>query len=281
MNKKIKSFPLASFFIAFFLIIVIALVFWLKMKSNNRLSKSVKYEEKISVGSPCNVSDLKSYGNGGEIADTKGLQCYMYDDLSNRIMQDGRWTYPSGQEAIRQGVWIYPNHLASPSFLGQASPSLFDIFPIKDLTKGWKVYNNKIGNYSFKIPGEWKIVPNSENENQIDIRQADYLVASITYYPNSKLEDSKEYQSVKEAPDDWLVPDASSDTFVLARNFKLNFSDALLVERMKNFDLGASPYDGTIYVAKGNSYFKIAYTDEQNLDLDFPLQVFIKTLQFK
>ena len=60
----------------------------------------------IAVGKPCDARNLKSYYGAGEIQDTKGLQCYMYDDLSDRTIHGGEWTYPSNQETSRIISWF-------------------------------------------------------------------------------------------------------------------------------------------------------------------------------
>ncbi|MEI7425463.1 MAG: hypothetical protein WCK16_00860 [Candidatus Moraniibacteriota bacterium] len=254
-----------------------------KTQQNKVISKS---SDDIAIGKSCDARNLKSYNGGGEIAATKGLQCYMYDDLSDRMLNNGKWIYPSGKETVRKGVWVYPNHMSIPIFLAQEKPSLFDTVSINDLTQNWKLYDNSNGNYSFKFPKQWEVKKDASNANQLTIEkinttEANTIFATITYYPNAKFETTDDYQNINEAPDDWLVPDNSTDTFILTRHFDLNGATALLVERMNNFDLGGSSYGETIFVTKPNSYFTIEYTKYQDADIDLPVEMLIKTLRFK
>lgn len=244
----------------------------------------------IAVGKPCDARDLKSYNGGGAVANTKGLQCYMYDDLSAYPLMSGQWTYPS-KPRDRQGVWMYPNHMSKPIFLAEEKSPLFYLSMLSDVTKNWKSYHNPVGEYSFKYPSQWNVIHDPHSPNQLTIQQLSPesagvaaglpLQLSITYHPHAKFEDTEEFKTVAEAPDDWLVADTSTDTFVYTRHFELNGTPALMVQTMDNFDLGASPYQVAIYVARPDSYITVAYTKYQGWETDLPAEMVIKTLGFK
>ncbi len=239
----------------------------------------------IAVGKPCDARDLKSYNGGGNIQDTKGLQCYMYDDLSYRSIHNGIWTYPNNQERERGGVWIYPNQMSETTFL---TSSLFDTISLPGLTQDWKSHNNN-SKYSFIYPSQWEVEKDEANPNELIIREtnasgvsdAPLHLATITFYPNTKFEMSENFRVIKEAPADWLLADTSSDSFVYTRHFDLNGTPALLVARMGNFDLGNSPYQMTVYVPKTDSYYAITYTKYHDSSIDIPVELMIKSLRFK
>lgn len=285
-KKYIKVVPL----IILTAIIVGSSVYLLmKQRGTNLQNNFSNSSSDIAVGKPCDARNLKSYNGGGEIANTKGLQCYMYDNLSDYPIHNGQWTYPTKQ-GDRKGVWIYPNHMSIPVFLALAQPSLFDNFSLDDFTQNWKQYNNPVGNYNFKFPSQWKVKSDVSEPNQLTIQELSSLdngvgagaplQFTITYHPKIKFESTDDFKNIAEAPDDWLVSDTSSDTFVYTKHFDLNGTPALLVQRMGNSDLGASPYDITVYVTKPDSYFTIAYTKFQNLDIDLAVEMLIKTLRF-
>lgn len=249
-------------------------VYFVLNRSTTLKSTSSLSSEKIAVGEPCDARKLKSYNGGGNIQDTKGLQCYMYDD-------------PSGQE--RKGVWIYPNQISRPIFLAQ---TLVDGISFKELTQNWKMYDDQM---SFAYPKEWKVANEKSlprlliESNQTIVYEAQssgmgeapLQLAVINYYPHSKFETMPDYQSLKEFPDDQIVPDASDDTLVYVKNFELNGSQALLVERMENYDLGKSPIGVTVYVIKGDSYYAISYTKYMEPSIDFPVELIISSMRFK
>lgn len=236
----------------------------------------------IFLGEPCDVSDLESYNGGGEMKNTKGLQCYVYDDLSIYPIHNGVWIYPSGIEMEKKGVWIYPNGINEPLF---ASENFFfdNVISLTDMTKNWVSYHNTIGNYSFKIPQQWKVrMEDPSDSNQILVEsgplpgEALIPLVRIKYYPNSVFYETEDYKIIEEAPHNWLVADTSTDTFLYKKEFDLNGNSALLVSRTLNFDLGDNPAEVKIYLTKEDSYYEISY--RENLDsLNIPLEILIKT----
>lgn len=258
-----------------------------KNASSNTAQKNIlpDLSNEIEVGKPCGDSVLNLYS----MVATKGLQCYMYDDLSDRMLNNGKWVYPSEKETTRKGVWVYPNHMDRPIFLAQTEQSAFSVIPLDDISRHWKSYSNAIDKYSFKFPSQWKVENDVLDPNTLTIGVKEvgatgepYLpLVTITFNPNAKFEDSDDFKNIEEAPDNWFIPDNSTDTFIFTSHFDLNGTPALLVERMKNYDLGNSPYEQAIYVTRPNSYLKVTYTKYHNMDQDLPVEILIKTLRFK
>lgn len=294
MNNRIniKSFVLIS--IPAIFLGVVCFVIW----SNDKLSiaeiigfdqKNLTFEESpknaIALGQPCNMNELKSYNFGGNIENTKGLQCYGFDDLSNQMLNEAKWIHPN--KTSGGAIWIYPNHMNMPAFIDGFSPSLFDAVSLDGLTQYWETYNSNIGNFSFKFPKQWTVATDKLSSHTFTIENIanpyihDYVRwATIRYYPDTDFESTFDYLSIKEVPDSRLIPDNSNDTFVTVRHFNLNENEAILVSRMSNYDVGVSSYNQTIYVIKPNSYLKINYEKYNSMQSDLPIEMLIKTLSF-
>lgn len=246
------------------ILVIITSVIYVGIKDKN-------VGDPISLGKPCDARDLKSYNGDGNIQGTKGLQCYMYD---NPLSQDGE----------RTGVWIYPNYIRLPIFLPSA---LFNLISFKSIVQDWKPYNNLVAGYNFKFPSKWNIKNGPEDNHVIvesessGIGDAPVPLITIIHYPNIRFEDTEDYQKIKNFSDDLIITDISSDSFVYVRHFDLNGREAVLIERMENFDLGSSSYDVSVYVTKTDSYYEIKYIKYNESFLDMPMELLIKTLNFR
>ncbi len=226
----------------------------------------------IAVGQPCDFHSIQSYGAGGSITNTHGLQCYLYG--------------PGG--ATRNGIWIMPNNVPGLSFAGYNSdPALPDIYgnALAAITRTWQSYSSPDKSVSFKYSSQYWYLDDSQwsSSHSINLQEHDSgPVVNIQYYPNTNFQDSMEGQITSSDRFPGGTDSLNNNLEVLA-DFQLNGKQAYAIIKLPQVNLaeGETPDQVTVYIVGKNDYLTVTYSRYRETNQDLPTEALISSIQIK
>ncbi len=225
----------------------------------------------IAVGQPCDFHSIQSYGAGGSVTGTHGLQCYLYG--------------PGG--ANRSGVWIMPNNVPVLSFAGYDSdPELPNIYgdALTAITRTWQTYISPDKAVSFKYSPQYWSLDNSQwsSNNLIHLQEQDSgPVVNIQYYSNTNFQDGMEGQITGTDRFPGGTGSLNNNLEVLA-DFQLNGKQAFAIIQLPQVSAGNGDSDQvTVYIVGKNDYLTVTYSRYGESDEDLPTEALISSIQIK
>ncbi len=216
--------------------------------------------ESIALGQPCDFKQIASWGAGGFITDTNGLQCYLYEATGS---------------PIAQGVWVYPARMNQPIF-ASAGNGLFN-----SLFRDWKTYQTD--HFSFQYPNSWIVSADPHPSEGVTIQMPDLGPGlRIDYIPNN-FTTTEDYQAINTLPDDvmaYRIANNKIGEFDLARSFTMNGMPTFMLEEMQT--VSTLPYQVTVYMEKENAYVRVFYEKYTNdPSIDIPFEMIITSIKQK
>jgi len=225
----------------------------------------------MAVSQPCDFHSIQSYGAGGSVTDTHGLQCYLYG---------------SGG-ATRSGIWIMPNNVPGLSFAGYDSDAaLPNIYgdALTAITRTWQTYTSKDKAVSFKYSSQYWYLDDSQwNLNHsINLQEHDSgPVVNIQYYPNTNFQDGMEGRITGADRFPGGTDSLNNNLEVLA-DFQLNGKQAYAIIKLPQVSAGNGDADQvTVYIVGKNDYLTVTYSRYGETDADLPTEALISSLQIK